>query len=76
MTQPSGAPEPPAPPSRGAFSRDASAPLAARVPAAARVRLRVRIPLEVLEATHAGLQGVDDHHRPPPSDEPAPPLPI
>ncbi|GIG22529.1 hypothetical protein Cch01nite_32530 [Cellulomonas chitinilytica] len=60
----------------GALSRTGAAPLAARVPAAPRVRLRVRIPLDVLEATHAGLQDVDDQHRPPPSDETPPPLPL
>lgn len=64
------------PPPLGALPRGGAAPLAARVPGGPRVRLRVRIPLDVLEATHAGLQDVDDDHRPPPSDEAPPPLPL
>ncbi len=39
------------------------------------VRVRVRVPLEVLEATSAGLRGLDDHHRHAVT-EPPPPLPF
>jgi hypothetical protein len=39
------------------------------------VRIRVRVPLDVLEATSAGLRELDDHHRREISETP-PPLPF
>jgi hypothetical protein len=37
------------------------------------VRIRVRVPLEVLEATSAGLRGLDDQHRRELTETPPPP---
>ena len=39
------------------------------------VRIRVRVPLDVLEATSAGLRQLDDHHRREITDPP-PPMPF
>lgn len=39
------------------------------------VRVRVRVPLEVLEATSAGLRGLDEQHRREITETP-PPLPF
>ena len=39
------------------------------------IRVRVRVPLDVLEATSAGLRELDDHHRREISETP-PPLPF
>ena len=39
------------------------------------VRTRVRVPLDVLEATSAGLRGLDDQHRRETAETP-PPLPF
>lgn len=50
-------------------------PLPARDNGAQAIRVRVRVPLDVLEATSAGLRGLDDRHRREITETP-PPLPF
>ncbi|KQY46019.1 hypothetical protein [Cellulomonas sp. Root137] len=50
-------------------------PLPARDNGVQAIRIRVRVPLDVLEATSAGLRELDDHHRREITDAP-PPLPF
>ena len=50
-------------------------PLPARDNGVQAIRVRVRVPLDVLEATSAGLRGLDDHYRPEVHETP-PPLPF
>jgi hypothetical protein len=50
-------------------------PLPVRDNGAQAIRIRVRVPLDILEATSAGLRELDDHHRREISETP-PPLPF